>query len=175
MSEEMEIMSTASERTIPDSLPVLPLRGTVAFPHTMMPLNIGQERSIHLVDDAMRGNRMLLMVAQKDEHKENAMPDDLHRIGSVGVIEQLVRAPNGTLRIIVQGLERVKISEFISIEPYLVAKLIQLPDIIGEGVEIEALRRALLENIKKLVGLIEELPNEIMSAAESLSNVQPLT
>ncbi len=175
MSEEMEIMSTASERTIPDSLPVLPLRGTVAFPHTMMPLNIGQERSIHLVDDAMRGNRMLLMVAQKDEHKENAMPDDLHRIGSVGVIEQLVRAPNGTLRIIVQGLERVKISEFISIEPYLVAKLIQLPDIIGEGVEIEALRRALLENIKKLVGLIEELPNEIMSAAESLSNVKQLT
>ncbi len=72
MSEEMEIMNTSSERTIPDSLPVLPLRGTVAFPHTMMPLNIGQPRSIQLVDDAMRGNRMLLMIAQKDEHKENA-------------------------------------------------------------------------------------------------------
>lgn len=174
MSEEMEMITPTSERTIPGSLPVLPLRGTVAFPHTMMPLNIGQERSIQLVDDVMRGNRLLLMVAQKDEHKENSMPDDLYRIGSVGVIEQLVRANNGTLRIIVQGLERVKITEFTSVEPYLVANLTTLPDIIGEEVEIEALRRALLETIKKLVGLIEELPNEIMSAAESLSNVKQL-
>lgn len=174
MSEEMEMITSTSERTIPDSLPVLPLRGTVAFPHTMMPLNIGQERSIQLVEDAMRGNRMLLMVAQKDENKEKSMPEDLYQIGSVGVIEQLVRANNGTLRIIVQGLERVKINEFTSLEPYLVANLTTLPDIIGEDVEIEALRRALLEAIKKLVGLIEELPNEIMSAAESLSNVKQL-
>ncbi len=178
MSDIMENTNTStstSERIIPEILPVLPLRGTVSFPHTMMPLTIGQERSIQLVDEVMRGNRMLLLVAQKDENKEHAMPTDLYQVGTVGVIEQLVRANNGNLRIIVQGLDRAQIGEFTGLEPYLSAKLKPLPDVISEGVEIEALRRALLETIKKLVGLIEELPNEIMSAAESLSNIKQLT
>ena len=167
--------SSTNERSIPEKLPVLPLRGTVAFPQTMLPLTIGQERSIQLVDDVMRGNRMLLLIAQKDENKEHAMPPDLYQVGTVGVIEQMVRASNGSLRIIVQGIERAKVDEFTDFEPYLIAKLHPLPDVISEGVELEALRRALLENIKKLVGLIEELPNEILSAAESLSNIKQLT
>ena len=96
---------------IPDALPVLPLRGgTVVFPLAVAPLNVGLERSIRLVDDVMRGNRLLALVAQRSDEPEQAGPDDLYPIGTAAIIHQLMRAPDGTVRLIVQGLERIRCS-----------------------------------------------------------------
>src|SRR5262249_56794618 len=87
--------------TIPDALPVLPLRDAVVFPLTALPLAVGQPRSVRLVDDVMRGNRLLALVAQRTAKTEPA-PEDLHRMGTIGVIHQLARAADGAVRLMVQ-------------------------------------------------------------------------
>src|SRR5262245_32494477 len=93
----------ATPATVPDVLPVLPLREMVVFPLAVVPLIVGQERWRRLVDDAMRANRMVVLVAQSNPEAEPAAPDDLYRVGTAATIRQLMRAPDGTLRLAVQG------------------------------------------------------------------------
>ncbi|MEX0786689.1 MAG: LON peptidase substrate-binding domain-containing protein, partial [Dehalococcoidia bacterium] len=156
---------------IPDALPVLPLRGgVVVFPLAVVPLTVGQERSIQLIDDAMRGNRMLALVAQRGDEPEQAGPEDLHPIGTAAIIHQLLRGPDGTVRLIVQGLERVRLLDFVATEPYLVARVEAAPDRMSSGVETEGLRRAVLDLFRRLVALIPEVPDEVGVAAETVTD-----
>jgi ATP-dependent Lon protease len=92
---------------IPDALPVLPLRDAVVFPLMAVPLAVGQPRSVRLVDDVMRGNRLLVLVAQRDAKTEPAMPDKLHRVGTVGMIHQLGRVPDGSVRLVKPALSAI--------------------------------------------------------------------
>src|SRR4051812_3786837 len=118
----------------------------------------------------MRGNRMVALVAQRsDEGQANSL-DDLHQIGTAAIIHQLLRAPDGAVRLIVQGLERIRLLDLVSSEPYLVARVEPEPDQLSAGVETEALRRAVLDLFRRLVALIPELPDELVSAAESLTD-----
>jgi ATP-dependent Lon protease len=160
---------------IPDALPVLPLRDAVVFPLTAVPLSVGQPRSVRLVDDVMRGNRLLALVAQKDPKAEPAAPADLHRVGTVGVIHQLARAPDGTVRLMVQGVERIRLLDFVGTEPYLVARVeaapeqkTPLPE--AQATETDALRRAVVDIFRRLVEASPELPDELAGAAESLTD-----
>ena len=131
---------------LPDALPVLPLRGnTVVFPLAVVPLMVGQPGSVQLVDDAMRRERLLVLVPQHTDTTEQPGPDELSRVGTAGIIHQLMRAPDGTLRVVVQGLERVRLLDFVTTRPYLVARVELAPDQITPGVEIEALRRAVVD------------------------------
>ena len=91
---------------------MLPLREMVAFPNTMTPLAVGQERSVQLVNDALSRDRMLVMVAGKDPEIEEPGPDDLYRVGVAGTIARMLKMPDGTLRILVQGGPRVRIDDF---------------------------------------------------------------
>ncbi len=168
---------TPAAAPIPDVLPVLPLRETVVFPRTTVPLVVGQERSLRLVDDAMRAGRMLALVAQRAPQVEDAGPDDLYRTGTVAAIRQLLRAPDGTLRVAVQGLERIRLLDFTATEPYLQARLLVLPEGTGgtsAGLEVESRRRALLDLFRKLAGLIESFPGELVPAAEALQDPREL-
>jgi len=97
---------------IPDALPVLPLRDAVVLPLTAAPLAVGQARSVRLVDDVMRGNRLLALVAQR-EPKPDPSPEDLHRVGTVGMILQLARVPDGGVRLVVQGIERIRLLDWV--------------------------------------------------------------
>ena len=154
---------------IPDALPVLPLRGgVVVFPFAVVPLTVGLPRSVQMVDDVMRGNRMLALVAQRGDEPEQAGPDDLYRVGTAAIIHQLMRAPDGTVRLIVQGLERVRLLDFIVTEPYLVARVETAPEGATAGVEVEGLRRAALDLFRRLVALIPEVPDEVAAAAETI-------
>jgi ATP-dependent Lon protease len=152
---------------IPDALPVLPLRGTVVFPLAVAPLGVGQPRSVQLVDDVMRGNRLVALVTQRSETVEQPGPDDLPRIGTAAVVHQLARAGDGTLRLVVQGIERIRLVDFTSQDPYLVARVEPYPDEAASGTEVDALRRAVLDLFRRLVGLVRELPDELAAAAES--------
>src|SRR5438067_9135819 len=125
----------AARPAIPDTLPVLPLRDTVVYPLAVVPLAVGQERSVRLVDEVMRGDRLLALVGQRNLGPEPPGSDDLYRIGTAAVIHQLLRAPDGTLRVVVQGLERVRIVEVTATEPYLVARVEPAPDPQPEGME----------------------------------------
>jgi ATP-dependent Lon protease len=162
--------SPGSNVAIPDALPVLPLRESVVFPLTAMPLAVGQPRSLKLVDDVMRGNRLLALVAQQDANTEPANPEDLYRVGSVGMIHQMARAPDGSVRLMVQGLERIKIREWISREPYLVARIEAAPDVTGDATETEALRHAIVDIFRRLVEASPDLPDELAVAVDNVSD-----
>jgi ATP-dependent Lon protease len=159
---------------VPDVLPVLPLRDTVAFPLTAAPLAVAQPRSVRLVDDVMRGNRLLALVTQRDAGTEPATPETLYRLGTMGMIQQLARAPDGSIRLMVQGIERIKILDWVSTEPYLVARVEQAPDQVVEATEVDALRHAAADIFRRLVEASPELPDELGVAAETVTDPRHL-
>src|SRR5579863_4734081 len=126
---------------IPNILPVLPLKDMVVFPFAVQPLGVGQDRSIRLIDEVMRGNRLVVLVAQKSAETELAGPNDIFKIGTVARIARMIRMPDGTIQIIVQGLERVAISEFTQEKPYLIAHVAPKPDTQEDDDETEAIKR----------------------------------
>src|SRR5688572_2793789 len=111
---------TASERL---RLPVLPLKETVVFPESMTPLAVGQERSVKLIDDVVSGERMLALFTVRETDSETPGWDELYEVGTVAVVHKMIKVPDGTLRILVQGLQRVRLAERLEDQPYLVGEL----------------------------------------------------
>src|ERR1700742_4590737 len=130
-----------ANQPLPEALPVLPLRDTVTFPDTVMPLAVGQERSVQLVTDVLGGNGMLVMVASRDPENDEPGPDDLYDVGVAGVVARMMKVPDGSLRILVQGTQRVKVGPYITESPYLVAEIDELRDRSKASAELEALTR----------------------------------
>ncbi|NLG51725.1 MAG: LON peptidase substrate-binding domain-containing protein, partial [Chloroflexi bacterium] len=144
--------------TVPPELPILPLKNTVIFPLTVLPLIVQKPRSVRLVDDAVVADRMVALVALKDPKIEDPTPDDVYQMGTMAIIHRLARASDGTLHIIVQGLERIRITEFTETEPYMRARIEMAPEVTEEGVEMEALVRSATDLFRRLVGLAAYLP-----------------
>src|SRR5262245_33597636 len=155
-------------------LPVLPLRGTVVFPLTVVPLAAAQPRSLRLIDEVMSGDRQVALVMQKDAELEGAGPDDILRIGTISTIHQMMRVPDGTVRLAVQGNERVRILDFVQEEPYLVARVQRAPEMVEESVEVEALTRNTLELFQRLVSLVAHMPDELVTAALNVDDPRHL-
>jgi ATP-dependent Lon protease len=159
---------------LPDRLPVLPLRDTITYPDTLTPLAVGQERSIQLVNDALVGNRMLVMLGSKDPDLEAPDPEDLHTVGVAGVVARMLKVPDGSLRILVQGGQRVKIEEWIEGEPYLVARVSELPDSLEEGPELTALMRNVQQTFTHIIEEVPYLPEELQMAVANLDDPSAL-
>ena len=156
----------SAEPEIPNILPILPLKDTVIFPLTVFPLAVGQERSIKLIDDLMQdGPRLVGLVAQKNTEVEQAGIGDSYTIGTVARIHKLLRVPDGTIRLAVQGLEKMQIVEYTETEPYLKAKIELIYDQEDEGVEIEALMRNSITLFQRLVALVPQIPEELLVTA----------
>ncbi len=156
----------------PEELPILPLRGLVVYPQTAVPLTVGQQRSIKLVDDVVSGDRLVGLVASKDPELETPGPNDLYRVGTIAAVHRLLRAPDGTIRILVQGMERFRIKEFTSESPYLRARIEVIPETVETGLEIEALARNVREQFTQIASMIPSFPDEL---AESISDLsEPL-
>ncbi len=161
--------------SIPAELPILPLRGTVVYPLTVIPLNVGQSRSIRLVDEAATSaSRMIGLVTIRDEKIEEAGPDDVYKIGTAAIIHRLLRAPDNTVRLIVQGVERIRIGEFTATEPYLKAKLEAAPEEAEKTVEVEALMRNTIDLFRRLVSLAPHMPEELLIAALNVDEPRQL-
>jgi len=159
--------------SVPDELPILPLRGTVAFPFIIMPLSIGVERSIRLIKAAVQDNNLVGLVVSKNPEIEEPTPDQLHRTGIIGRIHRVVRSGDkGTLQIIVQGLERFKIEKWLETEPFLKAQVVLAPDEIEEGkeTELEALRRRALELSHAIVEYLPQVPSEASQILEQVED-----
>src|SRR5690606_30629818 len=135
----------------PLTLPILPLRGTVVFPLTVVPLAAAQARSLRLIDDVMSGDRTVGLVMQKDAELEGAGPNDVYEIGTIATILQMMRVPDGSVRLAVQGTERMRIKEFLAEEPFLTAVIETAPESVDDSVEIQALTRNTLELFQRLV------------------------
>jgi ATP-dependent Lon protease len=155
-------------------LPLLPLRGTVVFPLTVVPLAAAQPRSLRLIDEVMSGDRTVALVMQKDPDQEGAGPADVHEIGTIATIHQMMRVPDGSVRLAVQGIERMRILEFISEEPFLTAKVEKAPEILSDSVEVQALTRNTLDLFQRLVSLVSHLPDELVTAALNIDDPRHL-
>jgi ATP-dependent Lon protease len=155
---------------LPDALPVLPLRETVTFPETLTPLAVGQERSIKLVNDVLGANRMLAMVAARDPENEEPGPKDLYEVGVVGVVARMLKVPDGTLRILVQGTQRVRLGSYVAEQPYLVARIAEVPDVVEDGPELEALTRNVQRTFSEIIEQIPYLPEELQMAVANLDD-----
>ena len=162
--------SEESEFHIPDSLPILPLRGVVVYPQTVVPLTVGQPRSIRLVDDATTGEKIIGLVTAKDPELATPGPADLFSLGTAAIVHRLFRAPDGTIRIVVQGLSRIRIREYTEEEPYLKARVEIAPETVEEGLEAEALSRNVRDQFAKIAELIPSVPRELVSTIVSLED-----
>ena len=159
---------------LPDKLPVLPLRDTVTYPDTLTPLAVGQERSIQLVNDVLTGDRMLVMLGSKDPDLETPGPDELHTVGVAGVVARMLKVPDGSLRILVQAGQRVKIDGWVGEEPYLVARVSELPDEVDEGPELTALMRNVQQTFTRIIEEVPYLPEELQMAVANLEDPSAL-
>jgi ATP-dependent Lon protease len=163
--------ASRSTPALPDALPVLPLLGgAVILPFVVAPLTVGQERSVRLVDDVMRRDRLIAVAASHTGAPETPGPDQLHRVGTAALILQLVRVQDGTLRLLVQGVARIRLHDFLETEPYLVARIEEAPERREPSDEIEALKRAVIDVFRRLVLMADELPGELVTAAENLAD-----
>jgi ATP-dependent Lon protease len=159
---------------ISDDLPLLPLRGVVVYPMMWLPLTIGQERSINLVDDALPDSRIIALVTSKDENVEEPGPDDIYTIGTAAQVHRVLKAPDGTIRLAVQGLERIRITEYIQEDPYLRARVEVWPETVTENLETEALTRAVQDLFRRLVELDGQMPEELAVMAANVENSRQL-
>jgi ATP-dependent Lon protease len=164
-------MSTVEER-VPGgeiegttTLPILPLRESVVFPTSMTPLAVGQERSIRLVDEAVANDRPIALVTAHSSEEEAESAEDLYEVGTSAVIHKMIRVPDGTLRILVQGLERIRLDAVEQTEPYLTGRFTPLPDVGEEDREAEALARSVETLFGRIISVAPYLPEELLLAA----------
>jgi ATP-dependent Lon protease len=163
-----------TEIQLPATLPVLPLKETVVFPQSMTPLAIGQERSVRLIDDVVAGDRLVALVTARDASVDTPGWDDIYEIGTVAVVHKMIRVPDGTLRILVGGMQRIRIAEHVSDEPYLVAGIEVVPDENEDTPEVEALTRNVQGLFSKIIGLAPYLPEELQLAATNVDDPSAL-
>ena len=160
---------------IPEILPILPLKNTVVYPvPILLPLIVGQPRSIKLVDDVVLGNRLIGLVALKDASIEEPGPDDVFTVGTAANIARFAKAPDSTIRLFVQGMERIKIVEFTQRDPYLMARVQIVPDVVDQGVEIQALMRNTVDLFRRMSSLMPYIPEELIMATLSVEDPRQL-
>jgi ATP-dependent Lon protease len=154
-------VAVSGSEQLPQRVGVLPLRDTVTFPDMLIPLNVGQERSIELINDVLRGDRSIVMVASNNPEAESPGPDELYSVGVLGVVARMIRVPDGTLRVLIQGGQRVRIEKWLAAEPYLVAEVADAPDIVDHTPELTALMRNVQQTFTDIVEQVPYLPEEL--------------
>jgi len=162
------------ELTFPATLPVLPLKDTVVFPGFPTPLAIGQKRSIKVVEDVVSGDRVLALVTVKNEEAEQPGWDDLYRIGTAAVVHKMIKVPDGTLRILVEGVRRIGLDRAVQEDPYLVGEFVEMPDDLEETREVEALTRNVQSLFGRVISLVPYLPEELQIAAANVEDPSAL-
>src|SRR5882672_8409262 len=115
-------------QTIPDELPILPVRDAVIFPNAVIPLTVGRESSVKLINDVQQRDGMLVVLTQRDKHVDSPAPADLYEIGTVSMVHRVMKTPEGNLFVIIMGVSRTRMQEFVQYDPYLRAKISVLSD-----------------------------------------------
>jgi ATP-dependent Lon protease len=164
-----------SDITVPEVLPVLPLRGVVVFPSAIVPLLISRGPSLKVVEHALAGDRMLAMVAQKHPDEEEPKPDGLYEYGTAGRILKMLKYPDASVRILVQGLRRIELVEFVQTEPFYTARVRQLADIEEPSPDLEPMQAHMVNQFAKFVSMIPYLPDELQVVAMNIKDPGKVT
>ena len=140
---------------IPEQLPLLPVRDIVVFPYMVLPLFVGRDMSIKAIEAALAGNRMIFLATQKALDVENPSPDDIHSVGTIGIIMRMLKLPDERIKILVQGISKGRIQEYIQNDPYYSVRMVKIQDSkpAGTSLEAEAVMRTVKEQLERIVGL----------------------
>lgn len=156
--------------TVPAELPILPLRGVVIFPSAIVPLLISRGSSLKLVEDCLKGDRILGLAAQKNAEDENPAPGALFSRGSAGRILKMLKYPDGSMRILVQGIQRIEIRDYIQQDPYLRARVVPLQDSIQPSRDLDALQAHVVSQFSKFVSMVPYLPDELQGVVMNIKD-----
>ncbi|MDY6877779.1 MAG: endopeptidase La [Chloroflexota bacterium] len=157
----------------PRQLPVLPLRGVVAFPNTLLPLTVGQPRSVRLLDDVIGDGRSLVLVAMTDPSVEEPGPEGVYQVGTLAQVERALRLDDG-YQVVVRGVERVRIADWLVEEPYLQARVEPLPEVDRDATEMEALQRELLSAARRMVSFFPQVPDGVVDTMAQIAESSTL-
>jgi len=163
------------EFAIPARLGILPIRDTVIYPYMVSPLVIAREKSVRLIDDALSRNRIIGIVSQKKAEIDSPTTQDLYQFGVAATILKMLKFPDGTMRLLVQGLARIRIKEWLDTDPYFQATAEVVKEQFEKTVEVEALSRNLLDIFNRIVNMAPHLPDELHVAAMNLQDPSKMT
>ncbi|MBI2874173.1 MAG: endopeptidase La [Firmicutes bacterium] len=149
-------------------LPLLPLRGMLVFPHMVLHLDVGRQRSVAALEQAMVEDSALLLVSQRDHRVDDPEPDDLYEVGTVVQVRQLLKLPGGTLRVLVEGVSRARIQNYVSKDPFYRVEIKELEESIPENTETQALMRSLAHQFEQYVKLGKKIPAETVVSVVSI-------
>src|SRR3954454_8314433 len=157
-------MSLPEESTVnPSQLPLLPLRDVVVFPHMVIPLFVGRPKSIKALEAAMESGKSIVLVAQKSAAKDDPAPEDLYEIGSIANILQMLKLPDGTVKVLVEGSQRARISDVIDVKTHFAVGITPLPADNAPDHETEAMRRTMIQQFDQYVKLNKKIETEILT------------
>ena len=165
----------SQEAEIPNELPILPLRNTVAFPSSMIPLSVGVARSVKLIEEALKGDRLIGLVGMKYPDIEEPLPGQTYEVGTVAKVEHVTRAADKSMQVIVHGLERFQIDYWLADSPYLRARIALTPDQVEQDLEMDALQRNLRELAQEVVALSPKFPKEVADYLAQVKDPRYLT
>src|SRR2546429_7651283 len=142
------------------SYPVLPLRDIVVFPHMIVPLFVGREKSIRALEEVMKNDALILLATQKNASDDDPSPDSIYEVGTLASVLQLLKLPDGTVKVLVEGAQRAKVVKYTDCSEYYVAEAVALGDTMGECVEAKALARSVTTEFESYVKLNKRVPPE---------------
>jgi len=166
---EKDIPATVTDDQIM-VVPVLPLRDVVVYPHMVIPLFVGREKSIKALEAAMEGNKQILLVAQKNAAVDDPQIDDLYKVGTLSSVLQLLKLPDGTIKVLVEGAERASIINVVRTHDYLSAQVGKMVSLAMDEREVEVMSRSVLTQFDQYVKLNKKIPPEILSALASIDD-----
>src|SRR6202023_2409875 len=154
--------------------PVLPLRDIVVFPHMIVPLFVGREKSVRALEAVMKEDKQILLVAQKNASQDDPSVDDIYRVGTVSTILQLLKLPDGTVKVLVEGGRRAKIVRFKETEAYFEAVTEAIPDVTGEKKDLEALGRTVVSQFEQYIKLNKKIAPEVLVSLNQIEEPSKL-
>lgn len=169
MGTEIATETNGLER---QSIPLLPLRDVVVFPHTVIPLFIGRKSSVHAITHAMEADKHIFLVTQKDEAIEDPKNEDLHKVGTLATILQLLKLPDGTIKVLVEGVKRSRIEEFVDLGEHTEVILSDCILSSENDTEIKAMMRLALENFEKYIKLSKKIPEEVYKVLKEITDIE---
>lgn len=165
LKDDLEIQEVKNK-----ALPLLPLRGVVVFPYMVVPLNVGREISIKALEEAMLGDRIVVLSSQKQENVAEPKPEDIFSVGTIAEAKQLLKLPDGTMRVVVEGLARAKIKSFIQEEPYYLVEAEEVTDNTKHTLAIEALMRSVISDFEQYIKLSKRIPPETLASVVTVED-----
>jgi ATP-dependent Lon protease len=165
---------TQENPTTPAKYPVLPLRDIVVFPHMIVPLFVGREKSVRALEDVMKEDKQILLVTQRNAAQDDPGPADMYGVGTVGTVLQLLKLPDGTVKVLVEGGMRAKIDEFSEIDPFFVARAGEMGESDKDGKEVEALARSVITQFEQYIKLNKKIPPEVLVSVNQIEDPSKL-